>query len=132
MTKSRVRRKGSSVLAKTYSFMNLTKDLKPSLRLKIYKQLRGKNVFDILKSFKEFAVNYKAGNIPVAPALRPKLKKHESYLTKLRFCNIKRCCMKRASKLIQQGSGAILPIIIAALAPIISSLITSKIEKSNE
>lgn len=119
--------KTKSALKKTYQFMKLTGQVSPQLRKKLYKQLRGNK--DILRSFKEFSVNYNAGNIPLTPQLRKKLDKHSNLLEQYSSVNINKCCEKKASKLNQAGAG-IIPLLISALAPIVSSIISSKLSNN--
>ena len=118
-----------SVLRKTYPFLEIVNKLDKNSKKKIFKKLGGNP--EILKSFKEFSINYSNENIPLKNNLRKKLKRHQRYFDKLNKCNINKCNARHRAILNQEGSG-ILPLMLSALAPIISSIISSSISKNKD
>ena len=118
-----------SVLRKTYPFLEIVGKLDSSSKKKIFKKLGGNK--DILNSFKEFSINFNKNNIPLNTNLKKKFKRHQKYLDKLSRCNINKCHPRSRAILNQQGAG-ILPLILSALAPIITSVISSTVTKKKD
>lgn len=121
-----------SSLVRSYPFLRLTSRLKPATRKKAFKELSGDS--EILKSFAEFAVNLKENRIPLKPKLKNQLKKHSGLLNQFAKLNtpklIKKCCPKKAAKMVHQG-GAIAPLIVSALASFLPSIISSLTSSSS-
>jgi hypothetical protein len=118
-----------SVLRKTYPFLEIVGELDKRSIDKIFKQLGGNK--EILNTFKEFSINLNKDNIPLDEKLRKKLKKHRKYFAKLHKCDINRCHPRSRAILNQKGAG-ILPLMLSALAPIISSIISSAVSKKSD
>lgn len=87
-----------------------------SLRRRILRTISDECLF---KALKEIAVNYTSGNIKIHPSKKNKLKKFDKLLKRLGKRNYNKSIQKR---MIMQ-SGGFLPILVPALASILTSLI---------
>ena len=111
----------SSVLRKTYPFLRIVSTLSPNSRRKILNELNGDQ--DVYKSMREIAINTVKGNVPLSTKSKQQLKKFDKTIHLLNKHRTKSCSCRKRKQIIQQGSG-ILPILIPAIAGIISSIIS--------
>ena len=88
-----------------------------SLRKKLLESMSDECLF---KALNEIAINYSKGNIKLNPHQKRKMRKYEPIIRRLSRKNNKNSIKKR---LIKQ-SGGFLPIILPAIASILTSLIT--------
>lgn len=122
-----------SALVRAYPFMRLASKLSGPTRKKAFKELSDDR--EILKAFAEFAINHKANKIPMKAKTRNQLKKHSNLINEFASLNtpqlIRKCCPKKARKIIQRGF-AIVPLIIGALASALPSIISSFSSKKED
>lgn len=102
----------SSVLKKTYPFLNIVSKLPKKSRDLVLKQTNGDE--DIYKSFREIAINSKLGNLKLNKNI---IKKYSPIIEELVKTRTSSCTCAKRKKMIQKGSG-----LIAAAIPILASI----------
>ena len=111
----------SQSVRKTLPLLKTISKLSKANRNKVLSELGGEDV--IYKALREIAHNTIKGNVKLDNSQKAKLKPHTKTLRSLCTSNK---CLKRRKKLIIQ-SGGFLPILIPAVASLISSLIAKNV-----
>lgn len=112
----------SKSLQKSFPLLQLLTKLSNKNRSNVLKDLGNEKI--IYNSLQEIAHNTLNGKVQLNKHQKRKIKPYEKVLKNL-CCNRNRKCCKKRKKLIIQ-SGGFLPILIPAIAAILTSLISSK------
>ena len=111
----------SPSVRKTLPLLNIIAKMNNTNRKRILSEVGGDDI--IYKALKEIAHNTIKGNVKLNKSQKAKLKTHSRTLKGLCTSNK---CLKRRKKLVEQ-IGGFLPILIPAVASLISSLVAKNV-----
>lgn len=113
----------SNSLNKSLPLLKIVSKLSQKNRNNILKELGGEKT--VYNAFHEIAHNTLKGNYKLSKPQLKKLKPHNNVLKKLCIKSNRNCCKKRKKLIVQ--SGGFLPILIPAIATILSSIISRNV-----